>query len=115
TLAAPGSGGCLSVQGTAGERDHGLSEQLAHRGVGLDEGSDLVDRRLPVEGQVTLTQLFGYPRAHHVDPEDASTGAVGALLGNDLDQAFGLTDDHRSPVAGVSVLRRDHVVARRFG
>ena len=48
----------------------------------------------------------------HVHPEDLTAGAVGLLLGDDLHQAVGLTEDHRPAVARETVLGDQHVEAR---
>ncbi len=77
--------------------------------------ADLVDRRLPVDGQVALAQLLGDPRADHVDAEDRARGAVGVLLGDDLHQALLVADDLGPAVGAVAVLGGDDVVAGLLG
>ena len=70
----------------------------------LDELGDLVDRGLPVDGEVALPELLGDPRADHVHTEDCAGGAVGPLLGDDLHEAVGVADDQRPAVAAGLVL-----------
>src|SRR5918997_5612874 len=96
--------GWASVQPASGQILHRVAEQLGQRGVRLDEGGDLVDRGFPVDGQVTLAELLGHPRAHHVDADDGARLAVGRLLGDDLHQALLVAYDLGPAVGAVAVL-----------
>ena len=61
-----------NVEPPSGQRQHGLAEGLGERGVRLDELGHLGDGRLPVDGEIARTELFGDPRTHHVDAEDST-------------------------------------------
>src|ERR671911_2366547 len=94
-----------SVEAATGHVEDRVAEQLGEGGMRLDERGDLVDRRLPVDGQVALAELLGHPRSDHVHPDDLAGAPVGALDGDDLHQALLVTDDLGPAVGAVAVLR----------
>src|ERR1700683_2628554 len=101
-----------NVQTPSGEGEHRLAEAFRQGRVRLDELRDLVDGGFPIDRQISLAELFGDPRPHHVHAEDPSTAPVGIPFGYDLHEAFCVTEDARSAVATERVLLHHHVVAR---
>ena len=71
----------------------------------LNERCDLVNGGFPVDRQIALPELFGYPWSCHVYANDLATVTVGFALGNDLYDAIDLTEDERSTVAPILVFR----------
>ena len=69
-----------------------LADRLRHRRMRVDRADQLLDRALEPERQRRFGDELGRARADHVDAEDL----VVLLVGDDLDEAFGLAGDPRA-------------------
>src|SRR3954452_7173833 len=97
------------VEAAAREGQYGFSEEFGEAGVRLDEFGDLGRGGLPVDREVPTAELFGDPGADHVHAQYLTGGAVGLLLGDDLDEPVELTEYLR-PAVGPELMLGDHDV-----